>query len=205
VNGVELDWLETGNATPENTTPGTPAGRLLLEYMAGTWERDGGNLEAIMKELFPLVLENIKKSQVENVFELEATSLQQSGLHADISASNLAVSHPDNMLGTTSPTRIAGTGSETPGDVSVAPSGAEAFHNSKAQSRPDHQYTSLLWEYGTQIGLTPLYEKSQLSLTPSLWSCKATFGGKSAEGQGRSFQVSKHEASRKLCNDLGLD
>jgi len=205
VNGVERDWLDNRNATAETTMPSTPPGRLLFEYIAGMWERNGESLETITKELFPLVMENVKKSDVENASEFEATSIQQAGLHVDSTASNLAVSHRDNMLGTTFLAQNAENGSETPGNSSVAPSGTEAIHNSKAQSKPDHQYTSLLWEYGNTVGVKPQCESTLVRDYPILWSCTMTFNEKSAEGQGRSVREAKHEACRKLCNDLGLD
>jgi hypothetical protein len=185
--------------------PSTPAGRRLFEHISRTWERDSGDLEAIRKELFPLVIENIKKSRVKNASEIEANSLQQSGLEVDSSALNSAVSHPDNMSGTAFPERNAENGSETPGDSSVAPSGTEALHNSKPQPKPDHQYTSLLWEHGSKIRVAPCQENTQLSSYPVLWSCRVTFGEKSAEGRGGNIRIAKHEACRRLCGDLGLD
>lgn len=185
--------------------PSTPAGRLLFEYIAGMWARDGASIDTIMKELSPLVMENIEKSHVGSASELEATSLQQSGLHVGRTASNLAVSHRNNTLGTTFLAQNAQNGTETPGNLSVAPSGTEASHNSIAQSRPDHEYVKLLCQHGDKVGVIPQYENTMLRSNPALWSCKTTFGANSAEGQGPTRRMAKYEACRKLCNDLGLN
>jgi hypothetical protein len=202
VKEVERNWLEPRNATSKTTTTSTPAGRLLFEYIEGTWKRAGGNLDAIMKELSPFVVKSIMKSDVENASKFEATSLQQSGLHVDGSTSNSIVSHTANMLGTTFPVQNAENGSETPRYSSGTPSGTEAFHNSIAQSKDDHQYISLLWAHAARAGATPQCENT---LDPALWSCRVTFDGTSAEAQGRTSKDAKHEASRKLCNHLGLN
>jgi len=240
VDGVELGWLETGNPPPGNAAPRTPAGRRLFEYMAGKW--DGENFEAIMTELFPLVLENIQKLHAESASESEATFVQQDGLQVDTSASNLAFSHLENRLGNPArnvsafaatsiqqdglpvdtsvsnpvaphdgntlelPAQNAESGPDVPENlIAVAQGGTEAFHGNGPQPRPDHIYTSLLKMHGDQVGQVPQYTQRQLTDFPPVWSCTATFNGRSAAGQGRNVRVAKHEASRQLYNQLGLE
>jgi hypothetical protein len=67
-----------------------------------------------------------------------------------------------------------------------------------------HRYTSVLNEHAAIQGERLIYEKEQLSLSPSSWQCTAMFGDVFAVGTGRNITQAKHEASKQICELMDL-
>jgi hypothetical protein len=67
-----------------------------------------------------------------------------------------------------------------------------------------HRYTSVLNEHAALQGESLAYEKRQLSLSPSSWQCTAILGDISRVGTGRNITKAKHEASKQICELIGL-
>jgi hypothetical protein len=67
-----------------------------------------------------------------------------------------------------------------------------------------HRYTSALNEHVALQGERLMYKKRQLSFSPSSWQCTAIFGNISGVGTGRNGTLAKHEASKQVCELIGL-
>jgi hypothetical protein len=67
-----------------------------------------------------------------------------------------------------------------------------------------HRYTSVLNEHAALQGEKLTYKKKQLSLSPSSWQCTAIFGEISRVGKGRNITQAKHEASKQICELIGV-
>jgi hypothetical protein len=67
-----------------------------------------------------------------------------------------------------------------------------------------HRYTSVLNEHAAVHGESLTYEKDQLRISPSSWQCTAIFGEISGVGTGRNITLAKHEASKQICELIGL-
>lgn len=67
---------------------------------------------------------------------------------------------------------------------------------------PMHRYTSLLWEYGASSGKTPTYVKGWTTQESARYI--ASFDGIKVVGEAPKSRDAKHDASRKICEILGI-
>lgn len=75
-------------------------------------------------------------------------------------------------------------------------------HMNSVSGNPLHQYTSILFEKGQELGETPKREVRTLSLDPPQFKVSIRFGHIKGLGIGRTKKLAGHLAAKEVCHKM---
>jgi hypothetical protein len=193
---VENRWHQSRFPSRYNNLAFNHFGNSLFDHIDSIWKADDSSFQYLDHELSPFICKAVEEATkgTEMVARPGVPVFQASISPTDASdCGNDTVLASENNF----------SSSEESGTHRIQTPRTPLLHlsileNSSIQDCEPGRHTSLLLEAGERIGSMPTYNKKQLSMTPSRWSCTVLFNGIEAEGQARTSQGAKNEASSKM-------